>query len=131
MRLRLRVINRRPARRRDLTPARRKCEMTLGFANVGGVSGDPPLDARLASRCPTLPVVDLRGVPTRVPGEPLVDGVRSGHNGTSPFTGEIIELTFTGLGSTLRGARQQRKPSTGWANWNNDGSANDPTLDSQ
>ena len=49
----------------------------------------------------------------------------------SPLTGELIELSWTGLGTTLRGARQQRQPTTGWARWDNDpGMTNDPTLDS-
>ncbi|MBA3700075.1 MAG: prepilin-type N-terminal cleavage/methylation domain-containing protein [Planctomycetes bacterium] len=49
----------------------------------------------------------------------------------SPMTGELIELSWTGLGTTLRGARQQRLPTTGWAHWDNDpGVTNDPTLDS-
>ena len=49
----------------------------------------------------------------------------------SPMTGELIELSWTGLGTTLRGARQQRQPTTGWARWDNDpGVTNDPTLDS-
>ena len=48
----------------------------------------------------------------------------------SALTGEAIELSWSGLGSTLRGARQQRQPGSGWAKWDNDGSTNDPTLDS-
>lgn len=49
----------------------------------------------------------------------------------SPLTGEVIELSWTGLGTTLRGARLQRQPTTGWALWDNDpGVTNDPTLDS-
>ena len=51
---------------------------------------------------------------------------------TSPLTGNIAELSFTGVGTTLRGARMQRKPGGGWARWNNDGAAssNDNHLDS-
>ena len=48
---------------------------------------------------------------------------------TSPITGARRELNFTGLATTLRGARQQRRPDSGWARWNDDGSANDATLD--
>jgi hypothetical protein len=49
----------------------------------------------------------------------------------SPFNGEVIELTWCGLGTTLRGARQQRKPDKGWAQWDNkSGSPRDLTLDS-
>jgi prepilin-type N-terminal cleavage/methylation domain-containing protein len=58
----------------------------------------------------------------------------------SPLTGDQIELSFTAFGTTLRGARLQRKPGSdpntanGWARWRNtwDGSGtspNDPTLD--
>ncbi len=48
----------------------------------------------------------------------------------SPITGELIELSWTGLGSTLRGARQQRHQNTGWAQWDNSSGATiDPTLD--
>lgn len=49
----------------------------------------------------------------------------------SSLTGESIELSWSGLGSTLRGARQQRKPGSGWANWDNSGATNDPNLDTQ
>lgn len=48
---------------------------------------------------------------------------------TNPVTGQTAELSFTGFGTTLRGARQQRHPTGGWAKWDNDGSTNDPTLD--
>jgi hypothetical protein len=48
----------------------------------------------------------------------------------SPLTGELIELSWCGLGTTLRGARQQRSPTTGWARWDNAASATiDPNLD--
>ena len=48
----------------------------------------------------------------------------------SPLTGEIIELSWCGLGTTLRGARQQRNRTTGWARWDNDPSSTiDPNLD--
>ncbi len=48
----------------------------------------------------------------------------------SPLTGELIELTWTGLGSTLRGARQQRlQTGDGWARWDNGGAAIDANLD--
>jgi len=50
---------------------------------------------------------------------------------TNALTGEVAELSFSGFGTTLRGARQQRKddPNGGWAKWDNDGSTNDKTLD--
>jgi hypothetical protein len=53
----------------------------------------------------------------------------------SPLTGELSELSFTGFGTTLRGARMQRKPGTGgmagWARWDNAAAAtNDQHLDS-
>ncbi|HYE06742.1 MAG TPA: hypothetical protein VEL07_14590 [Planctomycetota bacterium] len=48
---------------------------------------------------------------------------------TSPLTGVAAELNFTGFSTTLRGARQQRRPTSGWARWDNDGTANDATLD--
>jgi hypothetical protein len=48
----------------------------------------------------------------------------------SPFTGEVIELSWCGLGTSLRGARQQRLPGTGWARWDNgSGAAIDNHLD--
>jgi prepilin-type N-terminal cleavage/methylation domain-containing protein len=58
---------------------------------------------------------------------------------TSPVTGASAELSFTGFGSTLRGARQQRceTPTGGWAKWYGPtatttflpGERNDTTLD--
>lgn len=49
---------------------------------------------------------------------------------SDPLTGNTSELSFTGVGSSLRGARMQRKPSGGWANWDNGPAAiNDPNLD--
>lgn len=48
----------------------------------------------------------------------------------SPISGELIELSWCGLGSTLRGARQQRNLTTGWAHWDNaPGATIDPHLD--
>lgn len=48
----------------------------------------------------------------------------------SPYTGETIELSWTGLGTSLRGARQQRHYNNGWARWDNGNNAtNDPHLD--
>ncbi len=32
-------------------------------------------------------------------------------------TGQLVEVHFNGFGTTLRGARQQRKPGGGWAKW--------------
>ena len=52
-------------------------------------------------------------------------------NLTSPLTGENVQLLFTGFGTTLRGARQQRTE-TGkeWANWDGyNNLTNDRTLD--
>lgn len=48
-----------------------------------------------------------------------------------PFTGGIIELSWAGLGTTLRGARMQRhRDEPRWANWDNAAIArNDPHLD--
>lgn len=49
---------------------------------------------------------------------------------TNPLTGNESELSFTGVGTTLRGARMQRKPGSGWARWDNgSGAMNDPHLD--
>lgn len=48
----------------------------------------------------------------------------------SPITGAMSELSFTGVGSSLRGARMQRKPGMGWAQWDNvSAAANDANLD--
>ncbi len=47
-----------------------------------------------------------------------------------PISGAGVELSFTSFGTTLRGARQQRHRDGGWARWDDDGSAVDPTLDS-
>lgn len=48
----------------------------------------------------------------------------------SPLNGELIELSWCGLGTTLRGARQQRNQATGWARWDNSsGAIIDPNLD--
>jgi hypothetical protein len=48
----------------------------------------------------------------------------------STFTGNLIELTWSGLGTSLRGARQQRHQTTGWARWDNrSGATVDPNLD--
>jgi hypothetical protein len=49
----------------------------------------------------------------------------------NPMTGNQAEVSFTGVGTTLRGARMQRRPTSGWARWDNaPGSVNDPHLDS-
>jgi prepilin-type N-terminal cleavage/methylation domain-containing protein len=49
---------------------------------------------------------------------------------TNPITGGESELSFTGVGSTLRGARMQRKLGGGWARWDNGtGAMNDSHLD--
>jgi prepilin-type N-terminal cleavage/methylation domain-containing protein len=48
---------------------------------------------------------------------------------TNPMTGQTAELSFTGFGTTLRGARQQRAASGGWAAWDNNGGTNPATLD--
>ena len=50
---------------------------------------------------------------------------------TSPLTGENVQLVFTGFGTTLRGARQQRNETgTAWAFWDgNHNPINDRTLD--
>ncbi len=37
----------------------------------------------------------------------------------SPLTGDSAELSYAGFGTTLRGARQQRHPVTGWARYDN------------
>ncbi|MBA3936014.1 MAG: prepilin-type N-terminal cleavage/methylation domain-containing protein [Planctomycetes bacterium] len=37
----------------------------------------------------------------------------------SPLSGETVELSFAGFGTSLRGARQQRARSGGWAEWDN------------
>lgn len=48
-----------------------------------------------------------------------------------PYTGGVIELSWSGAGTSLRGARMQRhRDEPRWALWNNDGRANDPHLDS-
>lgn len=56
---------------------------------------------------------------------------------TNSLTGEPIVLSFTAIGTTLRGARSMRKPGDpgmahGWARWYAPGSdKNDPCIDSQ
>lgn len=63
--------------------------------------------------------------------------VKSGHfvniakiRWTSPMTGEMAELSFTSLCTSLRGARMQRKIGGDWANWDNATNAtNDDHLD--
>lgn len=50
---------------------------------------------------------------------------------TDKATGQVAELGLNGIGTTLRGARQQRRPDRGWAAWfAPDDPRNDPTLDS-
>lgn len=45
-------------------------------------------------------------------------------------TNEQVEIPLTAIGTTLRGARQQRHRSTGWAAWHKPGDPrNDPSLD--
>jgi hypothetical protein len=47
-----------------------------------------------------------------------------------PLTGQTIELSWAGVGTTLRGARMQRRSGGGWASWDNGGArSNDPHLD--
>ena len=65
--------------------------------------------------------------------------VKSGHfinltkiRWISPITGQVSEISFNGIGTSLRGARMQRRPGSaaGWAHWDNDPNAsNDPNLD--
>jgi hypothetical protein len=65
--------------------------------------------------------------------------VKSGHfvnlakiRWASPLTGAMAEFSFDGIGTTLRGARMQRKPGSaaGWANWDNaTNAANDANMD--
>jgi prepilin-type N-terminal cleavage/methylation domain-containing protein len=48
----------------------------------------------------------------------------------SPTTGEVAEISFSGFGTSLRGARQQRAQGVGWADWDDAPSTvNPPTLD--
>lgn len=48
-----------------------------------------------------------------------------------PVSGEHGQVAFSCMGTTLRGARQQRHANTGWARWDGPALAtNDPTLDS-
>ncbi|HYE04811.1 MAG TPA: type II secretion system protein [Planctomycetota bacterium] len=48
-----------------------------------------------------------------------------------PVSGERGQVAFSCMGTTLRGARQQRHPNGGWARWDDAPTAtNDPTLDS-
>jgi hypothetical protein len=63
--------------------------------------------------------------------------VKEGHfvrlariQGQHPLTAQMIELSWAGLGSTLRGARMQRRNGAGWAAWDNaSGARNDAHLD--
>ncbi|MBA3936057.1 MAG: prepilin-type N-terminal cleavage/methylation domain-containing protein [Planctomycetes bacterium] len=54
---------------------------------------------------------------------------------TSPLTGNTSELSFTCFGTSLRGARQQRRADSGWAVWHSADAGtgspnpNDATLD--
>jgi prepilin-type N-terminal cleavage/methylation domain-containing protein len=54
---------------------------------------------------------------------------------TNPLSGKSAELNFTAFGTSLRGARQQRKEDSGWAKWYGpsdslpSGQRNDTTLD--
>ncbi len=48
---------------------------------------------------------------------------------TSPLTGAKVALPFTTVGTTLRGARQQRKPGSGWADPFSTVAAERETLD--
>ena len=52
----------------------------------------------------------------------------------SPLTGQLAELSFTSVGTTLRGARMQRRhpdAGAGWARWDNgSGAVMDRNLDS-
>lgn len=64
--------------------------------------------------------------------------VKEGHfvrlariQGHHTLTGQTVELSWAGLGSTLRGARMQRRNGRGWAAWDNaPGARNDAHLDS-
>lgn len=64
--------------------------------------------------------------------------VKSGHHVAvakirriDAINGGFSEISFLGLGTTLRGARMQRNPNGGWANWDDvPGASNDPNFDS-
>ena len=90
----------------------------------------------------TLPLkAIMAGTPTNWPNVLVGCGhyIKSAHyvnlakiRWTSPLTGQVAELSFDGLGTTLRGARMQRRPgsATGWANWDNaTGATNDANMD--
>lgn len=90
----------------------------------------------------TLPLTNLMGsAPSTWPTVSVGVGhyVKSAHfvnlakiRWVSPLTGQIAEFSFDGIGTTLRGARMQRRPTSagGWAAWDNaSGAANDPNLD--
>ncbi len=48
----------------------------------------------------------------------------------SPLTGQSVQVAFTSLATTLRGARLQRGQAGGWADWDDRaGAINSPTLD--
>lgn len=86
----------------------------------------------------------LESIAPRLPthwSQPLVAVgrfVKEGHfvrlariQGQNPLTGQTIELSWAGLGSTLRGARMQRRNGSGWAAWDNgSGARRDAHLDS-
>ncbi len=50
---------------------------------------------------------------------------------SDPLDGKVWDVSFTSMGTTLRGARQQRHRDGGWARWDNQAlGTSDPTLDS-
>jgi hypothetical protein len=110
----------------------------LGYnSNLDPTTGESPQDG--FNRISAIPDDHLASRPQNWPGlnvsvQRFIKNTRFVNlarvSWTNPYTGQTSELSFTGFGTTLRGARQQRNPDGTWAKWDNDGSTNSRTLDS-
>ncbi len=95
---------------------------SLGYDNNAGSQADFNLKTAVSNRLLTLKPAHWPDVVTSV--QRFIKNARhatiSRVRWISPLTGDSAELSYASFGTTLRGARQQRRPDTGWARYDND-----------
>ncbi|HYE05851.1 MAG TPA: prepilin-type N-terminal cleavage/methylation domain-containing protein [Planctomycetota bacterium] len=93
-------------------------------------------DGAATARVPLLPLAPAHWPSARVSVTRYVMNARATAlcrvRWTSPLTGHVAEASFSAWGTSLRGARQQRRhpdQGGGWIEWHNDGRTNPRDLD--
>ncbi len=117
----------------DLRDVNRRLYETNYF-NLWEASSIPEFERRTENRSPLLALAPTHWPRLRVAVGRFIKDSRyvasTKVRWTDPITGAVGELSSTGFGTTLRGARQQRARAGGWARWDNATTAsNDATLD--